>query len=455
MSSAKKARLAFGLALGLLLLGGIAAAVTIEMLVSSAHWVAHTYEVKTALGEVNSSVSSAARARFDYIHSGDEGFLPPYEAFKREVRGRLQHVRDLTRDNPAQQLLAGRLDEVVGQQITLLDASVELQESGQTDQSAQDRFTLAGVDASANVAAVLQQMQNEEQILLDRRWAASDGLLRAVVCILFAVFTLSAFLFWIHYRLLRTELLTRDQLESNARHLSVRLLNVQDEERRRFSRELHDSVGQLLTLAKMNLAVLLEMNPADKILAETDKVLEEALAETRTVSYLLHPPLLDELGITSAIKWYLEGFGQRSGIQLSIDIADGFGRLSQATELVLFRSLQEALTNVHRHSKSSKADVSLQTAGDKIVLRVRDYGKGMPRGMLQKFLRTGADSGVGLAGMRERIREQLGKLEIQSDESGTLVEVMLPISVPQVSPNSPPPYPRRLNPNRLTKYSRR
>jgi signal transduction histidine kinase len=430
MSSANKARLAFGLALGLLLLGGVAAAVTIAMLVSSARWVAHTFDVKTALGEVNSSVSSAARARFDYIRSGDAAFLPQYESLKQEIRAQLGHVRDLTRDNPSQQLLAGRLDEAVEQRLTLLDASVELQKSGQTDPGAQDRLTLAGVDSSANLAAVLQQMQNQEQTLLDRRWAASGGLFWTVLGILFSVFMLSAFLFWIHYRLLRAEVLNREQLESNARRLSVRLLNVQDEERRKFSRELHDSVGQLLTLAKMNLAVLSEMNPADKILAETDKVLEEALAETRTVSYLLHPPLLDELGIASAIKWYLDGFSQRSGIQLSVDIADNFGRLSQPTELVLFRALQESLTNVHRHSKSSKADVSLRMAGDKIVLRVRDYGKGMPRGTLEKFVKTGADSGVGLAGMRERIREQSGQFEIQSDENGTVVEVILPISVP-------------------------
>jgi signal transduction histidine kinase len=429
MSSAKNARIAFGLALTLLLFGGIAAAITIAMLVSSARLVAHTYEVKAALGEVDSSLSSAARARFGYVHSGDEESLPQYESSKSDVRARVQQVRDLTRDNQSQQLLCSQLETAANQRIALLDASVGLQKSGETDQGAQDHFTLAGVDASAKVATVLEQMQNQEQALLSRRWAVSGSLLWVVLCILFGVFTLSAFLFWIHYRLLRTELITRDQLERSARHLSVRLLNVQDEERRRFSRELHDSVGQLLTLAKMNLAVLLEMNPADKILAETDKVLEEALTETRTVSYLLHPPLLDELGITSAIKWYLEGFGQRSGIQLSIDIAEGFGRLSQPTELVLFRALQESLTNVHRHSKSSKAEVSLRTAGDTIVLRVRDYGKGMPQGTLAKFLKTGAESGVGLAGMRERIREQLGRLEIESDGNGTLVEVILPLSL--------------------------
>jgi signal transduction histidine kinase len=131
-------------------------------------------------------------------------------------------------------------------------------------------------------------------------------------------------------------------------------------------------VGQLLTLDKMNLAVLSQGHPADKRLVETEKVLEEALAATRTVSYLLHPPLLDERGISSAAQCYLEGYGQPSGITLSIDIVEDFARLPEATELVLFRVLQESLSNVHRHSKSSKAEVSLGTVGDNVVLRVRD-----------------------------------------------------------------------------------
>jgi len=224
--------------------------------------------------------------------------------------------------------------------------------------------------------------------------------------------------------------MNRDQMESNTRRLSARLMKVQDEERRKFSRELHDSVGQILALAKMNLSVLLKANPADKVVAETDSLLDEAVTETRTVSYLLHPPLLDDLGISSAIKWYLEGFGQRSGIKISINIVEDFGRLPQPTELVLFRVLQESLTNVHKHSKSPKVEVTLRRGGDTVVLKVRDYGKGIPRSTLEKFLKTGSETGVGLAGMRERIREQLGQLEIESDETGTLVEVTLPISLP-------------------------
>ena len=434
MSPAKRARLAFTLALALLLFGGIAVSITIQQLVSSAHWTAHSYEVKAALGDVNTSLSSVARARFGYVHSGDEAFLPQYESSKEEVRAELQHVRHLTRDNPSQHLICDRLDEAVSRRISLLDASVALQKSGHVDQGAQDRFTLEGVDASSDVANIVQQMQGEEQKLLGMRRAVSGDLFVVVLCILFGVFALSALLFWIHYRLLRTELVNRDQMENNTRRLSARLMKVQDEERRKFSRELHDSVGQILALAKMNVAVLLKANPADKVVAETDTLLDEAVTETRTVSYLLHPPLLDDLGISSAIKWYLEGFGQRSGMKISIDIVEDFGRLPQPTELVLFRVLQESLTNVHKHSKSPKVEVSLRTAGDKVVLRVRDYGKGIPRRTLEKFLKTGAETGVGLAGMRERIREQLGQLEIESDETGTLVEVILPISVPSNVP---------------------
>ena len=430
MSSARKARLAFALALGLLVLGGIAVSITIQQLSNSARWVAHTYDVKAALGDVNSSLSSAARARFGYVHSSDEEFLSQYESSKADVRDELQHVRELTSDNQAQQALCDQLEKAADQRISLLDASVALQKSGPFNHEAQDRFTQLGVDASAKVAGIMQQMQDEEQGLLSRRKTISGSLFTVVICLLVAVFTLSALLFWVHYRLLKEELRNRDQMERNARSLSARLLNVQDEERRKFSRELHDSVGQILTLAKMNLAVLLDANPSDKVLAETGKLLDEALSEVRTVSYLLHPPLLDELGLSSAFKWYLEGFAQRSGIKLSIDIAEDFGRLPQSTELVLFRALQESLTNVHRHSKSAKAEVSLRMMDYKVVLRVRDYGKGIPNRTLETFLKTGTDTGVGLAGMRERIREQFGQLEIHSDENGTVLVVTLPTSSP-------------------------
>jgi signal transduction histidine kinase len=164
------------------------------------------------------------------------------------------------------------------------------------------------------------------------------------------------------------------------------------------------------------------------VVAECLKSIDESLAEARTISYLLHPPLLDDIGIASAARWYVEGFAKRSGIEVATDIPDGAGRMPRATELALFRVLQESLTNIHRHANSSRAEVSLHMKKDRAVLRVRDHGKGLPIDTLEHFLHDGTHVGVGLAGMRERVAEQDGDFEIHSDETGTVIEVTMPIA---------------------------
>jgi two-component system, NarL family, sensor kinase len=214
------------------------------------------------------------------------------------------------------------------------------------------------------------------------------------------------------------------------------LLQLQDEERRKFSRELHDSLGQLLAMAKMHVFTLRKKSPHDELLTEIDKLLDESVTETRTISHLLHPPLLDEVGLGSAAKYYAEGFAQRSGIQLSVDIPEGIGRVPPPADLALFRVLQESLTNMHRHSKTTRAEVSLRALPQGIVLRIRDHGVGIPPETLQRFLSTGTNVGVGLAGIRERIREQGGTSEIQSDETGTTITVTLPVTAVPREPES-------------------
>ena len=226
--------------------------------------------------------------------------------------------------------------------------------------------------------------------------------------------------------MLNAELRAREQAEASLRTLSVRLLELQDQERRKFSRELHDSLGQYLVGAKMNLAMLGKSLPDNAMIAECLKLLDQAMTETRTISHLLHPPLLDETGFASAAKWYVEGFAKRSGIPTGLEMPEDLGRLPSTLELALFRVLQESLTNVHRHSKSKKADVSLRLSEDKVVLRVRDYGKGIPGDVLDRFRRNSAHGGVGLAGMRERIHELGGQLEMDSDSKGTQVVATLP-----------------------------
>ncbi|MGB8834718.1 MAG: ATP-binding protein, partial [Candidatus Sulfotelmatobacter sp.] len=144
-------------------------------------------------------------------------------------------------------------------------------------------------------------------------------------------------------------------------------------------------------------------------------------------SHLLHPPLLDEVGFVSAAKWYVQGFSERSGVAVDMDIQDGQGRLPRALELGLFRVLQESLTNIHRHSKSSKAEVKLSSFPNEVVLQVRDYGNGMPAESLRQFKNKGTNLGVGLTGMRERVRELSGRFDIQSGPQGTLIRVSFPL----------------------------
>jgi signal transduction histidine kinase len=217
----------------------------------------------------------------------------------------------------------------------------------------------------------------------------------------------------------------REESEESARRVSAQLLRVQDHERRKFSRELHDGLGQTLAVVKWTLSSLLEKHPDDPSIAECVKSVDEAILGTRTISHLLHPPLLDEAGFESAARWFVEGFSQRSGIPVSLTIQDA-GRLPRSVELALFRVLQESLTNIHKHSKSPRAEVSLRPDRANVILRVKDFGDGLPEETLENFVHSGTRVGVGLAGMRERIREQGGQFRIDSNGAGTTIEVSLP-----------------------------
>jgi signal transduction histidine kinase len=201
-------------------------------------------------------------------------------------------------------------------------------------------------------------------------------------------------------------------------------MRAQDQERRRIARELHDSLGQSLTALSIELHQLEETGNLQ--LANALKTLETCISETRTISHLLHPPLLDEVGLTSAVQWYVEGFEGRSGIKVTLKMAK-IPRLPADVETAVFRVLQETLTNIHRHSHAERAEVSLAHLSAKIVLDVVDYGKGMPKTKLDHFKKSGTAGGVGLAGMRERIREIGGDLRIGSNSKGTQVTVSVPL----------------------------
>jgi len=201
--------------------------------------------------------------------------------------------------------------------------------------------------------------------------------------------------------------------------LSGQLLHIQDEERRRIARELHDDLGQQLSGLKMLLH-----NPKDK--DEALQTADRALASVRNLSYLLHPPLLDETGLRSALYWFVEGLTKRSGIQISISVKPQlFPRLSKEIEMTIFRIVQEALTNVYRHANSDSARVEIDKQSEWVSVCVRDYGKGLPKETDGKTLLP--NMGVGIAGMRERVRQLGGELTLSRSEPGTLLDAKLPL----------------------------
>lgn len=227
--------------------------------------------------------------------------------------------------------------------------------------------------------------------------------------------------------------------------LAGRLLTLQDEERRRLGRELHDSTAQNLVALDMNLARLsraIAGRPElEGTMADSRVLVEESLREIRTLSYLLHPPLLDEAGLTSAVRWYADGFAQRSGIAVSVEIDPTFGRLAREAETALFRITQESLTNVHRHAASPTVSIRLKRRPTAVILEVVDKGHGMTAEHLVDTGRKSFELGVGISGMRERVRRLGGQLIITSSTEGTSVRATLPLlrngSIPVLARRKP------------------
>jgi PAS domain S-box-containing protein len=213
---------------------------------------------------------------------------------------------------------------------------------------------------------------------------------------------------------------------------SAKLQHAQDAEKRRIARELHDGVGQLLAAIGMNIAQVIREKErlsvtGARCVSENSDLIDQAMSEIRTVAYLLHPPMLDEMGLSSALPMYIEGFAQRSKVSVEFEAAHDLGRLPEEYELALFRVVQECLTNIHRHSGSSTATVKLSRSGTEVKLEVRDRGKGIDDEMTKKIA-AGVGSGVGMRGMQERIKLMHGKMVVNSNPTGTSVVVTLPIA---------------------------
>lgn len=231
-----------------------------------------------------------------------------------------------------------------------------------------------------------------------------------------------------------TDITARKEAEEAARSLAGRILTLQDEERRKIARELHDSLGQYLAAAKMSLGFIsLDGVNQSALISECTEILDKCLSETRTISHLLHPPLLDEAGFSSAARWFVDGFAKRSGVAVSLQLPAEPVRMGKDVEVALFRALQEGLTSVHKHSGATEVQVQFESNEEKIRFKIQDNGQGIAPARRRIVITGAAFCGVGIAGMRERVRELGGSLEIRSTGRGTTLMVTIPCNRPNRS----------------------
>jgi len=232
---------------------------------------------------------------------------------------------------------------------------------------------------------------------------------------------------------LRGEVQQRERAERDLRNLSTKVLTIQDDERRRIARDLHDGVGQTLTGALMAVSQIISCpeplpTGCQSTLRELEDLLQQAVREVRTVSHLLHPPLLDENGLLSAVRWYAEGLSKRSQVKLTLDLDEQTERLGQDVETGLFRIVQEALTNVYRHSEAKAVHIRITSTEGRATLTIQDNGKGIPSDALRM---PASGHGVGLSSMRERSALLGGTFRVESNGRGTLIVVSVPLQLPK------------------------
>jgi signal transduction histidine kinase len=224
-----------------------------------------------------------------------------------------------------------------------------------------------------------------------------------------------------------------EKRNSELRELSGRLMESQDVERRHIARELHDSAGQTLAVLSMQLARISKDAKQDPVqlakdVRNAEELVQHLTQELRTTSYLLHPPMLDEAGISSALSWYVQGLRERSGLEIDLKVPENVGRLPSEMELLIFRLVQESLTNIHRHSGRKTALIRIEREANNVQVEVEDHGSGMSSERLAEIQSKG--TGVGIRGMRERVRQFRGNLVIESNGFGTRLCATLPLNTP-------------------------
>lgn len=420
-------RLIFASGIFLLLVCGAATAWILYRIYFGEVWVRHTYNVELLIGQVESDVSETGRSRQMYLLSGDTRYLQRVEAMRAELLDKLPQLRSMVHDNLDEESASEKLEQAVKARFSIVDESLRLVKSGNSTHEAQDSYSAELVVSSQRTAALTQSMRSVESNLLEHRLGVTRSLFNWIIVILAASFLLSLYMLWEHFRSLNLELAQRKLAERNALHLSAQLLNAQDRERRKIARDLHDGLGQNLVAAKMMADSFKNRPPDRQKFQDLSTLLEEAVSSTRSISHLLHPPLVEELGFVAAARSYLEGFSKRSNIHVDFHLPDLPDRLPRDLELTLFRVLQESITNIQRHSKSTTAEVRFAVHSGTAVLDIQDHGVGLPPAMLDSFHGDGSTVGVGLAGMKERVRERNGRFTLRSNSSGTRISASFPV----------------------------
>ncbi len=400
-------------------------------------WVDHTYQVRLELSRFRANCFKAESDRSNYLLTGSQEAFAALETDIHNMWDSFGNLRHLTSDNFGQQERLNEIDDLATSVVTQIQAETADAGGRPAGSPTQVQATAQLMQSDAKIRDLAMAMRQEEDRLLNIRQDIQQRRLREIFDLLLILVIVGLVLtaFYLRSSIAEVEAAHRAQKASQDaagayRTLSAKILELQDKERRRVARELHDSVGQYLAVLRMNLDRLKDEDPRllrdSTLLGETLEIADTAIAEVRTISHLLHPPMLEEIGLGDAIVWYIEQFSKRSGMKVTINVPDKFERLPRAIELGLFRALQESLTNAHRHSGAQNIEVSLSHLNRNVILVVADNGKGIPKPTLARF-QQGIGAGVGLAGMRERISELGGELQVSSNSKGTSIRAILPV----------------------------
>ena len=410
----------------------------------SRDWVIHTYQVQSQLRELQLEMLRSQAHESNHFLKGRQSQAAQSHEQSDLARQTIADLRRRTSDNPRQQQ---RLNQIV----QLLEQSRSLEQGSSTNEKKEQIVPTVSGGRSATetrdhqIDAIVDSMLHEEESLLQERLNAWDFLFRRNVLMLGLAFVIVALMLGYNFRRLVAEVALTKKVEQQAREnaksyrlMSARILELQDSERRKIARELHDSVGQYLAGLKISLDRLEASISADCLPAirEAAGMTEYAIQEVRTISHLLHPPLLEELGFLSAARWYVDEYGKRSQVRVSLQVDEPVERLPRDVEIALFRVLQESLTNVYRHAAAKTVDVRIVCRDGRVLLRVADDGKGVPQEVLSKF-RSGAAPGIGLAGMRERLAEFGGEIKVEASTCGSVVEAIIPTNACAIGKENP------------------